>query len=83
LQDDHSWDAVNRIIHRPWFNRVWVIQEYVCATACTIRMGALKMDAAEFFKVALEQNGAAERSGGIIITRARAIRISANLPGPR
>ena len=27
-----------------------------------------------------EQNGAAERSGGMIITRARAIRISANLP---
>src|SRR5271170_6593873 len=27
-----------------------------------------------------EQNGAAERSGGMITTRARAIRISANLP---
>ena len=53
MQDDHRWDAVNRIFQRPWMNRVWIIQEYVCATACTTRMGALTMDAADFFKVTI------------------------------
>jgi hypothetical protein len=51
LWQDENWDAMNRIAQRPWMNRVRIIQEYLCATDCTMRLGSLQMHAPDFFQV--------------------------------
>ncbi len=50
-------DAVNRILHRPWFNRVWIIQEYLSAKKCVMRLGRLEIEADGVLRVALAWRG--------------------------
>ncbi|KAB5558118.1 heterokaryon incompatibility protein-domain-containing protein [Coniochaeta sp. 2T2.1] len=37
--DDPSWRALQTLFRRPWFKRVWVIQEYVVAKDVTFHCG--------------------------------------------
>lgn len=36
-----SWEALVRIFHRPWFRRIWVIQEAAVASCVTVHCGTL------------------------------------------
>lgn len=39
-----NWLALSLFIHRPWFERVWIIQETVLATKTIIRCGNLSVE---------------------------------------
>jgi hypothetical protein len=52
VRKDDRWDALNRIVQRPYVSRMWIVQEASCARYCTMRIGRLSMDAEDFFRVA-------------------------------
>ncbi|KAG5950336.1 hypothetical protein E4U53_005250 [Claviceps sorghi] len=42
--DDKKWQALRAFFCRPWFRRVWVIQEFVYATDVRVLCGDLEID---------------------------------------
>ncbi|KAI8185545.1 Heterokaryon incompatibility protein 6, OR allele [Colletotrichum sp. SAR 10_65] len=42
--DAPDWPALRAFLRRPWFRRVWVIQEFVNATELTVMCGAREID---------------------------------------
>ncbi|KAI8317521.1 hypothetical protein K4K59_004054 [Colletotrichum sp. SAR11_240] len=42
--DAPDWPALRALLRRPWFRRVWVIQEFVNATELTVMCGAREID---------------------------------------
>ncbi|KAL3291825.1 ankyrin and het domain protein [Colletotrichum asianum] len=42
--DAPDWPALRAFLRRPWFRRVWVIQEFVNATELTVICGAREID---------------------------------------
>ncbi|CCE34273.1 related to heterokaryon incompatibility protein (het-6OR allele) [Claviceps purpurea 20.1] len=42
--DDERWPALRAFFCRPWFRRVWVIQEFVYATEVRVMCGDLEID---------------------------------------
>ncbi|KAG6032698.1 hypothetical protein E4U19_007273 [Claviceps sp. Clav32 group G5] len=42
--DDERWPALRAFFCRPWFRRVWVIQEFVYATDVRVMCGDLEID---------------------------------------
>ncbi|KAG5961768.1 hypothetical protein E4U58_004112 [Claviceps cyperi] len=42
--DDERWPALRAFFCRPWFRRVWVIQEFVYATEVRVMCGDLEVD---------------------------------------
>ncbi|KAG6178779.1 hypothetical protein E4U36_006175 [Claviceps purpurea] len=42
--DDECWPALRAFFCRPWFRRVWVIQEFVYATEVRVMCGDLEID---------------------------------------
>lgn len=40
---DPIWEALKRVLHRPWFDRVWVIQEVAVSKRATIICGDAKV----------------------------------------
>ena len=57
-----EWRALNRFLDRPWFKRIWVIQEVVCANKPTIFYGghACGWYTVAYFLFHLLQNGLAQ-----------------------
>ncbi|KAI0102967.1 heterokaryon incompatibility protein-domain-containing protein [Nemania sp. FL0031] len=47
-------DSLRRLIHRPWFSRVWVVQEVVVASSVTVQCGLFFIDW-EIMRVGLER----------------------------
>jgi len=45
---DYSWLPLLEILERPWFSRVWVVQEVVVARKGTLRCGVLGMEYDDF-----------------------------------
>jgi hypothetical protein len=46
---DPQWEAVRSILKRPYFFRVWIIQEVIVAQRCIIKSGKLSIDREELF----------------------------------
>jgi hypothetical protein len=42
--NDASWESVLRILHRPYFSRIWIVQEFLLARRCTILLGRHSID---------------------------------------
>ena len=42
--EDHAWKALARFLSRPWFTRVWVIQEVAMSQQATIYVGEHELD---------------------------------------
>ncbi|KAG8411593.1 hypothetical protein J3458_015654 [Metarhizium acridum] len=42
--EDKSWPALRAFFRRPWFRRVWIIQEFVYATDVCVICGDLQID---------------------------------------
>ncbi|KAK2593669.1 hypothetical protein QQS21_008638 [Conoideocrella luteorostrata] len=45
-----KWQGFRRLLQRPWFTRIWVIQEAVMATSAEVICGAWTMDWTFFFQ---------------------------------
>ncbi|KAH8882092.1 hypothetical protein GQ53DRAFT_847849 [Thozetella sp. PMI_491] len=41
--DSNHWDSVNKLFRRPWFRRVWIVQELVWASRMTLYCGRSSM----------------------------------------
>jgi len=50
--DDASWNLLSRFLVRPWFSRVWVVQEAVLARRVIVTCGSCQMGWAELHEVA-------------------------------
>ncbi|KAF2826971.1 HET-domain-containing protein [Ophiobolus disseminans] len=37
--DPEMWEAIHKLLSRPWFDRVWIIQEIVLATSAIVQCG--------------------------------------------
>jgi len=42
--EDPQWSWMTDILHRPYFYRVWIIQEIVVARACIVKSGTQRID---------------------------------------
>ncbi|KAI0856471.1 hypothetical protein F4860DRAFT_518768 [Xylaria cubensis] len=49
---EEEWDSINRFFGRPWFRRVWIIQELVLARKVTIFCGEQEAQWSEIYKAA-------------------------------
>jgi len=49
--DDDRWEAFRKFLQRPWFRRVWIIQEAVCARRLYMMCGGWTINSATFFHV--------------------------------
>ncbi|KAF2852158.1 HET-domain-containing protein [Plenodomus tracheiphilus IPT5] len=50
--DGAQWAKVSTLLQKPWFERVWVVQEVGLAKECTLHWGAHKIDVAHIFEFA-------------------------------
>ncbi len=41
--DAPSWRSLRTLLGRTWFQRVWVVQEFICAKACTMWCGEIEI----------------------------------------
>ncbi|KAL8341092.1 hypothetical protein RB601_006954 [Gaeumannomyces tritici] len=48
LLTEHSYDALRTVLRRPWFGRVWVIQEVALARKATIMCGRVSTPTSSF-----------------------------------
>ncbi|KAH7066129.1 heterokaryon incompatibility protein-domain-containing protein [Paraphoma chrysanthemicola] len=50
-QDPQGWGAISELLYRPWFRRMWIIQEVLCARRGIIICGQDTIDMDLFFQV--------------------------------
>ncbi|KAH7039821.1 heterokaryon incompatibility protein-domain-containing protein [Microdochium trichocladiopsis] len=43
-QESHEWESICEIIQRPWFSRIWIVQEFVLAREVTFHCGTRVAD---------------------------------------
>jgi hypothetical protein len=41
---DPGWRSVFKILHRPYFSRIWIVQEFLLARRCTVLLGPQSID---------------------------------------
>ncbi|KAI0436992.1 heterokaryon incompatibility protein-domain-containing protein [Xylaria telfairii] len=46
-----EWKALNQLFHKPWFERVWTLQEIVLAKSARITCGIFSIDAHVFYQI--------------------------------
>jgi hypothetical protein len=49
--EDKEWKSMARILYRPYFFRIWIIQEIIAATRCIIQCGTHTIDRASIFTI--------------------------------
>jgi hypothetical protein len=42
--DDSSWRSLTLLYGRPWFRRIWILQEFICGRRCIMWCGGLKFE---------------------------------------
>ncbi len=42
--NDPGWRSVFEILHRPYFSRIWIVQEFLLARRCTVLLGPHSID---------------------------------------
>lgn len=52
--NDPSWAAVGHLYMRPWFGRLWTLQEAVLARSCTVHCGLWMADWADIVRVGID-----------------------------
>lgn len=40
--DDTAWSSLMLLLERPWFRRVWIVQEFIFGVQCTMWCGGLE-----------------------------------------
>ncbi|KAH7071640.1 heterokaryon incompatibility protein-domain-containing protein [Paraphoma chrysanthemicola] len=50
-QNPQGWGAISELLYRPWFRRMWIIQEVLCARRGTMICGQDTIDMDLFFQV--------------------------------
>ncbi|MCJ1351790.1 MAG: hypothetical protein MMC33_001774 [Icmadophila ericetorum] len=47
----HQWDSLRKLLNRPWFIRIWTLQEIIIPRQAVIICGKYEWEADEFFKL--------------------------------
>jgi len=42
--NDPGWRSVFKMLHRPYFSRIWIVQEFLLARRCTVLLGPHNID---------------------------------------
>ena len=56
---DKEWSALDHLLRRPWFSRVWVVQEFAMAKQAVVSCGNWSIDAEVLIRVASSFTGEA------------------------
>ncbi|KAF2970825.1 hypothetical protein GQX73_g2789 [Xylaria multiplex] len=64
---EEDWDSINRFFGRPWFRRVWIVQELVLAQKVTMLCGKQKAQWSEVYNAAKICSERAKRSTAAIM----------------
>jgi hypothetical protein len=49
--ENHQWKSMAKILYRPYFFRIWIVQEIIAATRCIIQCGIHTIDRASIFAI--------------------------------
>ncbi|KAI0530079.1 hypothetical protein GGR58DRAFT_494730 [Xylaria digitata] len=64
---EEDWDSINRFFGRPWFRRVWIVQELVLARKVTMLCGKQEAQWSEIYNAAKICSEKAKRSTAAIM----------------